>query len=68
MFNTNVGSVDRILRVVVGAALLLWFLLDQGTGFWHFAKLIGLVPLLTGVFGTCPAYTLLGVSTCEMKR
>ncbi|MDO8983152.1 DUF2892 domain-containing protein [Cypionkella sp.] len=68
MFKTNVGSVDRILRVVVGAALLLWFLLDQGTGFWHFAKLIGLVPLLTGVFGTCPAYTLLGVSTCEMKR
>ena len=68
MLKTNVGSLDRILRVVVGAALLLWFLMEQGSGFWHFSKLIGIVPLLTGVFGTCPLYTLLGVSTCEMKR
>lgn len=68
MFSTNIGTPDRILRIVVGAALLLWFFLDQGTGFWHYAKLIGIVPLLTGVLRTCPLYSLLGVSTCPMTR
>jgi hypothetical protein len=68
MFKTNVGSIDRVLRVAVGAALLLWFFVDQGGGFWHYAKLIGIVPILTGIFGTCPAYSLLGLSTCPLKR
>ena len=68
MFTTNVGGIDRILRVVVGAALLVWFFLDQGTGFWHWAKLIGIVPLLTGLFRTCPLYSLIGLNTCPMKR
>jgi hypothetical protein len=68
MFATNVGSIDRILRVAVGAALLVWFFVDQGTGFWHWAKLIGIVPLATGLFATCPAYSLFGLSTCPMKR
>jgi hypothetical protein len=68
MFKTNVGSIDRILRVVVGAALLLWFFVDQGSGAWHYAKLIGIVPILTGVFGTCPLYSILGLSTCPVKR
>ncbi len=53
MFTTNVGGIDRILRIVVGAALVLWFLVDQGTGFWHWAKLIGIVPLATGLLSTC---------------
>lgn len=68
MFKTNVGTVDRILRVVVGAAFLLWFFVDQGSGFWHYAKLIGFVPILTGLFATCPAYSVLGLSTCPMKK
>ncbi len=67
MFKTNVGSTDRLLRIVVGAALLLWFFLDHGMGPWHYAKLIGIVPLLTGIFSTCPVYSLLGISTCPMK-
>lgn len=67
MFQTNVGGVDRILRIVVGAALLLWFFLEPGAGPWHYAKLIGIVPLLTGLFSTCPAYSLFGVSTCPIK-
>jgi len=67
MFATNVGSVDRILRVVVGAALLIWFFMDQGGGALHYAKLIGIVPILTGIFGTCPLYSILGLSTCPMK-
>jgi hypothetical protein len=68
MFKTNEGSVDRALRVVVGLALLVWFFMDQGSGFWHYAKLIGVVPLATGLIGWCPVYTLLGISTCPMKR
>ena len=47
MLKTNVGNLDRILRLVVGAGLLLWFFMDQGTGFWHYAKLIGLVAIAT---------------------
>lgn len=68
MFTTNVGGIDRILRIIVGAALVLWFLVDQGTGFWHWAKLIGIVPLATGLLSTCPLYSVLGVSTCPMKK
>jgi len=68
MFTTNEGTLDRALRVLVGAALLVWFFMDQGAGFWHYAKLIGVVPLLTGLAGVCPAYSILGLSTCPMKK
>ena len=68
MFKTNEGTVDRALRIIVGLALLAWFFMDQGAGFWHYAKLIGIVPLLTGLLGSCPVYSILGVSTCPMKK
>lgn len=68
MFATNEGNVDRGLRIVVGLALLIWFFVDQGQGFWHYAKLIGVVPLLTGLAGTCPVYSLLGISTCPISK
>ncbi len=68
MFTKNVGSTDRILRILLGAGLLLWFFLEQGTGAWHYAKLIGVIPLLTGLLSTCPLYSMLGTSTCAIKR
>lgn len=68
MLKTNVGGVDKILRIVLGLALLAWFFVDQGSGLWHWAKLIGVVPLLTGLMGSCPLYSILGLSTCPMKR
>jgi hypothetical protein len=68
MLKNNVGGIDKILRIVVGLGLLVWFFVDNGTGFWHYAKLIGVVPLLTGLLGTCPLYTILGLSTCPMKK
>ncbi|MEY3309704.1 MAG: hypothetical protein RLZZ413_3742 [Pseudomonadota bacterium] len=68
MFATNVGGVDRVLRIVVGLALIAWFFVDQGTGFWHWAKLIGIVPLATGLMSSCPLYSILGLSTCPVKR
>ncbi len=68
MFATNEGTLDRALRILAGLALLAWFFLDQGAGFWHYAKLIGVVPLLTGLIGSCPVYSIFGISTCPMKR
>jgi len=68
MFKTNEGNLDRALRVIVGLGLLVWFFADNGSGVWHYAKLIGVVPLVTGLIGSCPLYSILGVSTCPMKQ
>ena len=68
MLKTNIGNLDRIVRIVVGVALLVWFFVDNGTGFWHYAKLIGIVPLLTAATRSCPLYSIFGISTCPMKR
>ena len=59
MFKRNVGSVDRALRIVLGLALLALVVVGPKT-LWG---LVGLVPLLTGAVGSCPAYTLLGLKT-----
>jgi len=62
----NVGGIDRILRIVIGLAVLALFTVLEGNGrYW---ALLGLVPLLTGIFRYCPAYSLIGVNTCPMKR
>ena len=60
----NVGTVDRILRVIVGLVLIAFALglFAPGTG-WNWVGWIGVVPILTAVFSTCPAYTVLGLST-----
>lgn len=67
MLKTNVGTTDRVLRVLLGLALLLGFFLDPDAG-WRWLYLIGIVPLVTGLVGSCPAYSLLGLSTCPMKK
>lgn len=57
----NVGGIDRILRIVVGVALLVWgFVLNAEPVWW---AAIGAVPLLTGLISWCPLYPLIGVST-----
>jgi NADH:ubiquinone oxidoreductase subunit 4 (subunit M) len=62
--NTNVGGIDKILRIVAGIALIA--MAATGIiGMWGF---IGAVPLLTGLMGWCPAYTLLGIKTCPMQK
>lgn len=67
MFKTNVGTADRLIRVIVGLAVLsLFFVYPTGT--LHYVSLVGLVPLLTGLFGTCPLYALFGISTCPARR
>lgn len=63
MFKTNVGGIDRLLRIVLGLVLIaLVFVGPQTPWGW-----IGLVPLLTGLFRTCALYSLLGISTCKVK-
>lgn len=62
-FARNEGTVDRALRIVLGLGLLGVAL--TGRGAWGF---IGVVPLLTGALGTCPLYSILGISTCPVKR
>jgi hypothetical protein len=62
----NVGGIDRTLRIVVGIVVLaLFFVLEGNARYW---ALLGILPLFTGLFRFCPAYTLLGVSTCPMKK
>jgi hypothetical protein len=61
----NVGSVDKILRIVVGLGLLsLLFVLAAPM---KYLGLIGLVPLATSLTGWCPLYTLIGVNTCRAR-
>ncbi len=60
----NVGSTDRLLRIVVGIALIA--LAATGTiGAWGY---IGVVPLATGLLRNCPAYSLLGMNTCGITK
>jgi hypothetical protein len=65
----NVGMIDRVIRIVVGI-LLIAFALRVGfpeTG-WNWIGWIGVVPILTAIFGYCPAYSLIGLSTCPLTR
>jgi Protein of unknown function (DUF2892) len=59
----NVGSIDRILRILLGLALV-GLTLTGTIGLWGW---LGLVPLATGLVGWCPPYALLGISTCKMR-
>lgn len=60
----NVGSFDRLARLFLGAVLIAFALgyVAPGTG-WNWVGWIGMIPILTALFGTCPAYSLFGWST-----
>ncbi|MEW6133938.1 MAG: DUF2892 domain-containing protein [Pseudomonadota bacterium] len=59
----NVGNTDRIIRIVVGLALIAWAVMDGPVWAW-----IGVLPLATGAAGICPAYSILGMNTCGTKK
>ncbi|MEP6826751.1 MAG: DUF2892 domain-containing protein [Aestuariivirga sp.] len=63
---SNVGSYDRVARIVLGVALLTFALYSGHQYAW--IGYIGIVPILTAAFGICPLYSILGVSTCAAKR
>ncbi|MFP4155905.1 MAG: YgaP family membrane protein [Halothiobacillaceae bacterium] len=60
----NVGDLDRIARIVVGATLVI-LAFTPILGWW---ALIGIVPLVTGLFRFCPAYALIGLRTCPAPQ
>jgi len=60
----NVGTTDRVLRVGLGLGLLSLVIIGPHTP-WGY---LGLIPLFTGLFGTCPLYSLLGFNTCGVKH
>jgi len=60
---TNVGTIDRAARVVVGIALVTAAYADA-LGPWAW---IGIVPLATGIVGNCPIYSMLGIDTCHLR-
>ena len=64
--NTNVGSADRIIRVILGLALLSAIFLLDGKERWF--GLIGVVPLLTAAVKVCPLYSVLGIRTCPAPK
>jgi len=61
----NVGTIDRVLRIILGLVLIAYAI---PIGFpetgWNGVGWLGVVPLLTAALGTCPAYSVFGVSTC----
>ena len=59
----NVGGIAKIARILVGIALIVWAIAGGPVWAW-----IGVLPLATGLLGWCPAYTLLGIKTCPMKK
>ena len=66
---TNIGMIDRAARLLIGL-ILVAYAIPVGfahTG-WNWVGWIGLVPVLSAAFGSCPLYTLLGMSTCPAKR
>jgi len=63
IMSRNVGTIDRLMRVAIGAVLVALALAGV-VGGWGY---VGIIPLLTGAVGACPAYTLFGFSTCAKK-
>ena len=61
---SNVGGIDRILRIVIGLVLV-GLAATSAVGWWGW---LGLVPLATGAIGWCPPYAIFGWSTCALKK
>jgi len=61
---SNVGGLDKILRIVAGLGLIG----ATAAGMLPVWGYIGIIPLATGLMGWCPLYPILGLSTCPMKK
>ena len=58
----NIGSTDKILRILVGAALIAWAMMGGPVWAW-----IGVVPAATALISFCPLYAIFGMNTCSSK-
>lgn len=61
----NEGTVDRVVRVIVGLVMLYPFFFHE-EGWLSYVSVIGAVPLITGIAGSCPLYALFGINTCDI--
>jgi Protein of unknown function (DUF2892) len=64
ILNLNVGTVDRTIRILIGLTLI-GLTLAGTIGAWGW---VGLLPIITGTLGWCPAYLPFGISTCTLKK
>jgi hypothetical protein len=64
----NVGSADKIVRIVVGIALIAFALFGPADIGWKWVGWIGVIPIATALMGWCPAYSILGLRTCPMEK
>ncbi|WAA11020.1 YgaP family membrane protein [Fervidibacillus albus] len=62
----NVGTVDRMIRIIIGLVLLSLLYFIEGN--WKWIGFIGIVPIVTAFVKFCPLYTLFGISTCPVKN
>jgi hypothetical protein len=61
MFKKNMGGVDRGLRIAIGVLLIISAAVGA-LGSWAY---VGVVPIITGLVGNCPAYSIFGIRTCK---
>jgi uncharacterized membrane protein HdeD (DUF308 family) len=65
----NVGGADKVIRIILGIALLAAGLFHFATGAWAIAAyVVGTIALVTGLFGFCPAWAIFGVNTCSVRH
>ena len=64
LLETNEGTIDRAARILIGAGLLSLVFVGPHSYF----GLIGIVPLATGLLGSCPLYSLIGLKTCKTAK
>ena len=66
---TNVGAIDRILRIIIGIVLIAFALGFIATGSpYAWLGWIGVIPILTALVGSCPLYSIVGLSTCPVDK
>ncbi len=64
----NVGSADKIVRLVVGIALIAFALFGPADIGWKWVGWIGVVPIVTALMGWCPLYSIVGMKTCPTDK
>jgi hypothetical protein len=58
----NVGNVDKTIRIILGIGIIV-----MGIGFQSWLGIIGVIPLITGIIGYCPLYSIFSISTCKIS-
>ena len=65
----NMGSIDRLARFAIGLVLIAYAIpIGFAPTGWNWVGWIGVIPLATAIFGVCPPYAVMGVSSCPMRR